>query len=76
MNLSLSERKPTAEDLIYEEAARAWREEGPEFKRLKRLALDLGIAKVIVTPERTHSLDKPQSRAKRKSVSNQSQRGD
>jgi hypothetical protein len=56
----ISERPlPTADDLEFEkdpeayerrEMAKAWKEEQPEFNRLMRLAIDLQIQKVIVSP--------------------------
>lgn len=50
---------PTADDLEYEkdpeayerrEMAKAWKEEQPDFKRLKRLASALGVGEVLVSP--------------------------
>ncbi len=54
--------KPAAEDILSEKEseaeerraeAKAWRDQEPKFKRLKRLALDLGIQKVIVSSNST-----------------------
>jgi len=51
---------PTAKDFTYKkdpeagdrrELAKAWKEEKPEFNRLKRLARALGIEKVVVSPD-------------------------
>jgi hypothetical protein len=39
------------EACLHDELARAWKEEKPEFNRLKRLARALRIEKVIVSPE-------------------------
>jgi hypothetical protein len=57
----ISELPPhTAEDIAYEkdsgahdrrELRKLWKEERPEFNRLERLAHDLKVEKVIVTPD-------------------------